>query len=78
MSSFKKLPQAAHFAAKKATMMPPGSYDGKVVFITGGGTGLGKGMTQKFSELGARVVIAARYCYNFLVHSWFFFIKVNQ
>jgi len=29
-------------------------------FITGGGTGLGKGMATKFSELGANVVIAAR------------------
>ena len=42
-------------------MLPPGSYDGKVVLVTGGGTGLGKGMVHKFSQLGAKVAIAARY-----------------
>merc|ERR1719273_2599902 len=41
-------------------MMPKDCYKDRVVFITGGGTGLGKGMATKFSELGANVVIAAR------------------
>merc|ERR1719238_1747059 len=41
-------------------MLPPGTYKDRTVFITGGGTGLGKGMATKFSELGANVVIAAR------------------
>ena len=27
----------------------------KVVLVTGGGTGLGKGMSMKFSSLGAKV-----------------------
>jgi short-subunit dehydrogenase involved in D-alanine esterification of teichoic acids len=31
-----------------------------VVFISGGGTGLGKGMAFKFSQLGAKVAIASR------------------
>ena len=53
-------PQAPHFAAKKRTMLPPDSFKDKVVFVTGGGTGLGKGMSTKFSELGAKVVIVAR------------------
>ena len=53
-------PQAVHFAAQKRTMLPPDSFKGKVVFVTGGGTGLGKGMSTKFSELGAKVVIVAR------------------
>ena len=53
-------PQAAHFAAKKKTMLPPDSFKDKVVFVTGGGTGLGKGMSTKFSELGAKVAIVAR------------------
>merc|ERR1719330_1056600 len=41
-------------------MLPPDTYKDRTVFITGGGTGLGKGMATKFSELGANVVIAAR------------------
>merc|ERR1711970_969331 len=41
-------------------MLPKDTYKDRVVFITGGGTGLGKGMATKFSELGANVVIAAR------------------
>ncbi len=32
----------------------------KVIFITGGGTGLGRSMTQRFLELQAKVVIASR------------------
>ncbi|GHE29164.1 SDR family oxidoreductase [Sphingobacterium griseoflavum] len=33
---------------------------GKTVVVTGGGTGLGKAMSQYFSELGAHVVITSR------------------
>lgn len=33
---------------------------GKTVVVTGGGTGLGKAMSQYFSELGAQVVITSR------------------
>jgi len=33
---------------------------GKTIFITGGGTGLGKSMAQRFLELGAKVIIASR------------------
>ncbi|KAA0195033.1 hypothetical protein HAZT_HAZT001460 [Hyalella azteca] len=33
---------------------------GKTAFITGGGTGLGRGMALMLSSLGANVVIAAR------------------
>ena len=32
----------------------------KVIFITGGGTGLGRSMAQRFLELEAKVVIASR------------------
>jgi len=41
-------------------MLPPGTFAGKVAFITGGGTGLGKGIAQVLSSLGARVIIASR------------------
>jgi len=33
---------------------------GKTVIITGGGTGLGKSMVQRFSELGAEIIICSR------------------
>ena len=59
-SDVTKGPQSAHFAAKTKTMLPPNSFKDKVVFVTGGGTGLGKGMSMKFSELGAKVAIVAR------------------
>merc|ERR1719391_1945615 len=41
-------------------MLPTDTYKDKVVLVTGGGTGLGKGMSTKFSQLGAKVAIAAR------------------
>lgn len=43
-----------------SSMLPPGTYDGSVVLITGGGTGLGKGMAVEFARLGATVVVAGR------------------
>jgi len=32
----------------------------KVIIVTGGGTGLGKSMAQRFSELGAKIIICSR------------------
>lgn len=43
-----------------AAALPAGTYDGQVVFITGGGTGLGKAMAIEFARLGASVAIASR------------------
>ncbi|GAB6032710.1 2,4-dienoyl-CoA reductase, mitochondrial [Chamberlinius hualienensis] len=49
-----------HFPIVRTPMLPPGTFNKKVAFITGGGTGLGKGMALMLSALGATVAIAAR------------------
>ena len=40
--------------------LPAGTYDGQVVAVTGGGTGLGKGMALEFARLGAKIAILSR------------------
>jgi len=44
----------------KESMLKPGALAGKVVIVTGGGTGLGRAMSRYFLELGARVAITSR------------------
>src|SRR5690606_34806118 len=41
-------------------MLPEGTYNGQVVMITGGGTGLGKAMAIEFARCGAKVAIVSR------------------
>ncbi len=42
------------------TALRPGTFDGVAVFVTGGGTGLGKAIASEFVRLGAAVVVASR------------------
>ena len=42
------------------TALKPGTFDGQAVFVTGGGTGLGKAIASEFARLGASIVIASR------------------
>ena len=41
-------------------MFQPDLLKGKRILVTGGGTGLGRSMTQRYLELGANVVICGR------------------
>ena len=40
--------------------LPDGTFAGTSVFVTGGGTGLGKSIAAEFARLGANLVIASR------------------
>jgi len=42
------------------SMLPPGTFEGKVIAITGGGTGLGKAMGLEFARLGGKIAILSR------------------
>src|SRR5512139_933169 len=41
-------------------MFQPGLLKDKVILVTGGGTGLGRAMGERFLQLGAKLAIASR------------------
>ncbi|MEM9379120.1 MAG: SDR family oxidoreductase [Planctomycetota bacterium] len=43
-----------------ARFLPPGSFEDRVVVVTGGGTGLGLEISRGFAALGATVVVPSR------------------
>lgn len=45
-------------------MLPPNTFNHKVAFITGGGTGLGLAMGQELARLGAKIVVGSRKAEN--------------
>ena len=57
MSQTQGLPEPP---ASGETLLRPGTFDDAAVFVTGGGTGLGKAIATEFARLGASIVIASR------------------
>ena len=57
------LSNGSSFPVRSDCMLPKDCFKRKTAFITGGGTGLGKGMVKMLSERGATVVISSRYLY---------------
>ncbi len=49
-----------HEPVASARWLPPGTFDGQVAFVTGGGTGLGREISRGLASLGAHVTIASR------------------
>ena len=43
-----------------SSALAPGTFSGQIVVVTGGGTGLGKGMAIEFARLGAAIAIWSR------------------
>ena len=48
------------FPSKLLLMFQPTLFKNSAIFISGGGTGLGRSMALKFAELGAQIFIIGR------------------
>ncbi|MFT5735545.1 MAG: NAD(P)-dependent dehydrogenase (short-subunit alcohol dehydrogenase family) [Planctomycetota bacterium] len=53
-------PDSAPGSATAGLHLPQGTFEGKRVVVTGGGTGLGLAMSRGFAALGAHVIIPSR------------------
>ena len=47
-------------ASKVSSVFRPDLFAGKVAVVTGGGTGIGRSITEELVHLGCKVVIASR------------------
>ena len=47
-------------ARRYASVFQPGLFDGQVMWVTGGGSGIGRCVAHELASLGARVVISGR------------------